>query len=33
MTVDPIEAINWNDIGDQRDLDVWNRLTANFWLP
>ncbi|WOC12415.1 class 1b ribonucleoside-diphosphate reductase subunit beta [Gordonia sp. MP11Mi] len=29
----PIEAINWNDIPDQRDLDVWNRLTANFWLP
>lgn len=33
MTADPIEAINWNEIADQRDLDVWNRLTANFWLP
>lgn len=33
MAADPIEAINWNDIADQRDLDVWNRLTANFWLP
>jgi ribonucleoside-diphosphate reductase beta chain len=25
--------INWNKIEDQVDLDVWNRLTANFWLP
>ena len=25
--------INWNNIEDQVDLDVWNRLTANFWLP
>jgi ribonucleoside-diphosphate reductase beta chain len=25
--------INWNKIEDQIDLDVWNRLTANFWLP
>ena len=25
--------INWNRIEDQIDLDVWNRLTANFWLP
>lgn len=31
--VSPIEAINWNEVPDQRDLDVWNRLTANFWLP
>tara|TARA_R100000951_G_scaffold63860_2_gene53610 strand:- start:40 stop:963 length:924 start_codon:yes stop_codon:yes gene_type:complete len=26
-------AINWNKIEDQVDLDVWNRLTSNFWLP
>jgi ribonucleoside-diphosphate reductase beta chain len=26
-------AINWNKIEDSIDLDVWNRLTANFWLP
>lgn len=26
-------AINWNRIEDQVDLDVWNRLTSNFWLP
>ena len=25
--------INWNAIEDPIDLDVWNRLTANFWLP
>jgi ribonucleoside-diphosphate reductase beta chain len=25
--------INWNKIEDQVDLDVWNRLTQNFWLP
>src|SRR5699024_6332771 len=26
-------AINWNDIQDDKDLEVWNRLTTNFWLP
>lgn len=26
-------AINWNKIEDPKDLDVWNRLTSNFWLP
>lgn len=25
--------VNWNKIQDPVDLDVWNRLTANFWLP
>ena len=25
--------INWNKIEDQIDLEVWNRLTQNFWLP
>lgn len=28
-----IEAINWNEIQDEKDLEVWNRLTSNFWLP
>lgn len=28
-----IEAVNWNDIEDPIDLDVWNRMTSNFWLP
>jgi ribonucleoside-diphosphate reductase beta chain len=26
-------AINWNRIQDDKDLEIWNRLTANFWLP
>jgi ribonucleoside-diphosphate reductase beta chain len=25
--------VNWNKVEDPIDLDVWNRLTANFWLP
>ncbi|MDU6926575.1 class 1b ribonucleoside-diphosphate reductase subunit beta [Franconibacter helveticus 513] len=28
-----ISAINWNKIQDEKDLEVWNRLTSNFWLP
>ncbi len=28
-----IEAINWNRVTDEKDLEVWNRLTTNFWLP
>jgi ribonucleoside-diphosphate reductase beta chain len=28
-----IKAINWNEIEDDTDLIVWNRLTSNFWLP
>lgn len=28
-----IKAINWNEIQDDKDLEVWNRLTSNFWLP
>jgi ribonucleoside-diphosphate reductase beta chain len=28
-----VEAINWNRIEDDKDLEVWNRLTSNFWLP
>lgn len=30
---DPVSAINWNSIPDDKDLEVWDRLTANFWLP
>lgn len=26
------KAINWNKLEDEKDLEVWNRLTANFWL-
>lgn len=29
----PYEAINWNLIPDDTDLEVWDRLTGNFWLP
>ena len=29
----PVRAINWNRLEDEKDLEVWNRLTANFWLP
>jgi len=28
-----VKAINWNRIEDDKDLDIWNRLTSNFWLP
>ena len=28
-----VKPINWNRIEDPIDLEVWNRLTANFWLP
>lgn len=28
-----VDAINWNRLQDDKDLEVWNRLTSNFWLP
>ncbi|WGT48568.1 class 1b ribonucleoside-diphosphate reductase subunit beta [Tessaracoccus lacteus] len=31
--LDRVQAINWNRIDDDKDLEVWNRLTGNFWLP
>ncbi len=31
--VDHVQAINWNRIEDEKDLEVWNRLVNNFWLP
>ncbi|BFO11482.1 hypothetical protein GGER_39920 [Serratia rubidaea] len=33
MKLQRVQAINWNKIEDDKDLEVWNRLTANFWLP
>ena len=27
------QAINWNYIPDDKDLEVWQRLVNNFWLP
>lgn len=28
-----VRPVNWNRVTDPVDLDVWNRLTGNFWLP
>lgn len=28
-----MEAINWNKIEDDKDLEIWNKLVTNFWLP
>lgn len=28
-----LKAINWNRIEDEKDVEVWNRLVNNFWLP
>lgn len=33
MKLSRVSAINWNKIQDDKDLEVWNRLTSNFWLP
>jgi ribonucleoside-diphosphate reductase beta chain len=33
MTTGITRPINWNRIEDPIDLDVWNRLANNFWLP
>lgn len=32
--IEPVyRAINWNALEDEKDLEVWDRLTGNFWLP
>lgn len=31
--VSRVTAINWNRVEDDKDLEVWDRLTGNFWLP
>ncbi|WP_324650242.1 class 1b ribonucleoside-diphosphate reductase subunit beta [Georgenia sp. H159] len=31
--VDRVQAINWNRVQDDKDVEVWDRLTGNFWLP
>lgn len=28
-----VQAVNWNRLQDDKDLEIWNRLTVNFWLP
>lgn len=27
------KAVNWNKIEDEKDVEIWNRLVNNFWLP
>lgn len=29
---DVVDSINWNEIPDPMDLEIWSRLTSNFWL-
>ena len=31
--IDRGSAINWNRLQDEKDAEVWDRLTGNFWLP
>ncbi|AUF83380.1 class 1b ribonucleoside-diphosphate reductase subunit beta [Mesoplasma syrphidae] len=28
-----LRSVNWNFINDEKDLEVWTRVTQNFWLP
>ncbi|UVD81735.1 class 1b ribonucleoside-diphosphate reductase subunit beta [Mycoplasma iguanae] len=28
-----MRSVNWNVISDPKDLEVWTRVTQNFWLP
>ncbi|MCV3728634.1 class 1b ribonucleoside-diphosphate reductase subunit beta [Ureaplasma miroungigenitalium] len=28
-----LRSVNWNWMNDEKDLEVWNRITQNFWLP
>ena len=27
------KGVDWNNVTNPLDLDIWNRLTSNFWLP
>ena len=31
--INRVSAINWNRVQDEKDAEVWDRLTGNFWLP
>jgi ribonucleoside-diphosphate reductase beta chain len=33
LVLNRVQAVNWNRLEDEKDLEVWNRLTGNFWLP
>ncbi|AAC71450.1 class 1b ribonucleoside-diphosphate reductase subunit beta [Mycoplasmoides genitalium] len=28
-----LRSVNWNLVDDEKDLEVWNRIVQNFWLP
>jgi ribonucleoside-diphosphate reductase beta chain len=28
-----VRPVDWNRVADEKDLEVWHRLTGNFWLP
>ncbi|TCG11298.1 class 1b ribonucleoside-diphosphate reductase subunit beta [Mycoplasma marinum] len=28
-----MRSVNWNVMNDEKDLEVWTRITQNFWLP
>lgn len=28
-----LRSVNWKLVDDEKDLEVWNRITQNFWLP
>lgn len=28
-----MRSVNWNVINDEKDLEIWTRVTQNFWLP
>ena len=30
---DIVASVNWNDITDDFDLNIWERLVSNFWVP
>ena len=31
--VSRVQAINWNRVEDEKDVEVWDRLVNNFWVP
>lgn len=28
-----LRSVNWNVLNDDKDLEVWNRVVQNFWIP
>src|ERR1700704_653654 len=31
--INRVSSINWNRVQDDKDAELWDRLTGNFWLP